>query len=186
MTPLSHVYQGWDGYQTSLLHALEPLTSRQLAWRPAQGRRSLGETFRHISLGRVEWFARVGAPGIDGVTRQIPEWRTDSDGVRYVVEPAVASDDPADQQRWLQLSWEPIRRVLEEWTVADLDVTYPHRWQGRSYANSRQWTIWRIMAHDIHHGGQIAMMLGMLDIEAFELRALGGHIVMPGLADSEG
>lgn len=30
------------------------------------------------------------------------------------------------------------------------------------------------------------MMLGMLGAEAFELRALGGHIVMPELADSEG
>jgi hypothetical protein len=31
----------------------------------------------------------------------------------------------------------------------------------------------------MHHGGQIAMMLGLQGIEAFELRALGGHIVSP-------
>jgi uncharacterized damage-inducible protein DinB len=38
------------------------------------------------------------------------------------------------------------------------------------------------MSHDIHHGGQLALMLGMQGIEAFELRALGGHIVAPELA----
>ncbi len=86
---------------------------------------------------------------------------------------------------WLEASWQPIARVLEEWTVADLATTYRHRWQGQEYAVSRQWTIWRIMAHDVHHGGQLAMMLALLGVDAFELRALGGHIVMPPLAASE-
>ena len=35
------------------------------------------------------------------------------------------------------------------------------------------------MAHDIHYGGQIAMMLAIQGIEATELRAWGGHIVEP-------
>jgi hypothetical protein len=35
------------------------------------------------------------------------------------------------------------------------------------------------MAHDIHHGGEIALMLGMQGIEAFELQALGGHLTLP-------
>jgi hypothetical protein len=38
------------------------------------------------------------------------------------------------------------------------------------------------MAHDIHHGGQIARMLACQGVEAFELRWLGGHIVLPPLA----
>ena len=35
------------------------------------------------------------------------------------------------------------------------------------------------MAHDIHHGGQIARILAEQGIDAFELRGLGGHIVSP-------
>jgi hypothetical protein len=38
------------------------------------------------------------------------------------------------------------------------------------------------MSHDIHHGGQLALMLSMQGIDAFELRALGGHITVPDLA----
>jgi hypothetical protein len=41
------------------------------------------------------------------------------------------------------------------------------------------------MAHDIHRGGQIARILAEQDIEAFELRGLGGHIVMPKVANAE-
>ena len=31
--PLNVVFLGWDGYQTSLLHAVAPLTAEQLAFR---------------------------------------------------------------------------------------------------------------------------------------------------------
>jgi hypothetical protein len=68
--------------------------------------------------------------------------------------------------------------MLEEWTVDDLFQTYPLA----EYVVSRQWTIWRIMSHDIHHGGQLATMLALQDIDAFELRALGGHVTLPPIA----
>src|SRR5262245_61012039 len=184
MISLSRIYEGWEGYQTSLVHAVRPLTRDQLTWRPAPDRRSIGEIVRHISLGRINWFVRMGAPGIDGVAERVPKWATDSDGIRHIVEEAVAADEPQVLFEWLELSWHPIQRVLEEWTDDDLNKTYLHRWRGRSYLHAGQWTIWRIMAHDIHHGGQLAMLLGILGIEAFELRALGGHLVMPTPASS--
>jgi uncharacterized damage-inducible protein DinB len=146
----------------------------------------VGEIVRHLALGRVSWFARMGAPGMDAVEAAVPAWATDEDGSRHAVEQAVPADDPQVLLRWLEASWGPVERVLDEWTVADLATTYRHRWQGRDYAVSRQWTIWRILAHDHHHGGQLAMLLGMLDVEAFELRALGGHLLMPALAPAGG
>ena len=183
-TALASVYEGWEGYQTSLVHAVAPLTEEQLRWRFAAGRRSLGEIVRHVALGRISWFARLGGPGIDDIVARVPEWITDADGGRYAVEDAVPADDARALVEWLEWSWLPIQRVLAEWTVADLSTGYRHRWGGQDYLVSRQWTIWRVMANDIHHGGQIAMALGIQGVEAFELRALGGHIVMPPLAQN--
>jgi hypothetical protein len=60
---LATVFEGWDGYQTSLVQAISPLTPEQLAWRPAPELRSVGEVARHISLGRITWFRRMEAPG---------------------------------------------------------------------------------------------------------------------------
>ncbi len=65
MTKLAEIFDGWNGYQTSLLHAVAPLTSPQLAWRPAADRRSTGELIRHLSLGRITWLARMDAPGME-------------------------------------------------------------------------------------------------------------------------
>ena len=47
---------------------------------------------------------------------------------------------------------------------------------------SRQWTIWRVMNHDIHHGGELSLMLGLQGVEAFELSALFGHVILPPLS----
>jgi hypothetical protein len=40
------------------------------------------------------------------------------------------------------------------------------------------------MAHDLHHGGQIAIMLGAQGIAIPELGDFGGHINMPPLAEN--
>ena len=186
MYKLAQILEGWDGYQTSLLHAITPLTREQLSWRPAPGRRSVGELIRHLSSGRLTWFSRMNLPAMDEIAQRIPKWHTDQDGSRHVVEESLPCDDPALLAEWLVLSWQPIQSVLDRWTVDDLFHTYPHTYQGVEYAVSRQWTVWRIMAHDIHHGGQLATLLALQGVDAFELRALGGHVISPPRADSLG
>jgi uncharacterized damage-inducible protein DinB len=136
---LIDVYEGWEGHQTSLVQAIAPLTREQLLWRPGDEFNSVGELARHISLGRLNWFVRMDAPGSAELAELIRVWEEDRDDNQHIVEKAVAI--------------------------------------------SRQWTIWRILSHDIHHGGQIALMLGMQGIEAFELSGLFGHITLPPLAD---
>lgn len=186
MHKLAEIFDGWNGYQISLLHAVSPLTAEQLSWRPAPDRRSVGELIRHISLGRITWFSRMAAPGIQKVAQCIPRWDTDGDGSQHPVEESVPCDQVSLLEEWLTLSWDPVQRVLNEWTVEDLFQTYPHRFRGVDYAISRQWTVWRIMSHDMHHGGQLAMMLGIQGIEAVELRALGGHVISPPVAGLPG
>ncbi|MFO7538829.1 MAG: DinB family protein [Chloroflexota bacterium] len=178
------VYEGWDGYRQSIINAVAPLTIEQLAWRPAAHLRSVGELVRHIALGPIDWFLRMDAPGSHELAGQIEAWEEDPHGNRYVVEDAIPlTGQAAELVRWLEASWQMIEQTLNTWTVADLQKTYRHVWRGSTYAVSRQWTIWRIMAHDIHHGGELAIMLGAQGIEIFELGDLGGHIIEPPLVD---
>lgn len=121
--------------------------------------------------------------GSRALAAQIEAWEEDPHGNRYVVEEALAiTDNTAELVRWLEASTRMIDQMLQTWTVADLQKTYRHTWRGNTYAVSRQWTLWRIMAHDLHHGGELAMMLGMQGIENFELGDLGGHVIEPPLA----
>lgn len=177
---LLSVYEGWGGYQKGLVHAVVGLTAEQLTWRPSGQNRSAGELLRHIALGRLNWFLRMDAPGSRELAGQIEEWQVDADGNRHVVEEAIAITELSDELiRWLEASWSMVDRTLRAWTMEDLKRTYRHRFRGTTYAVSHQWTIWRIMAHDIHHGGQLTILLRMQGIEPFELGELGGHIIEP-------
>ena len=185
--PLQIVYQGWNGYQESLVNAVKSLTPEQLTWRPADNLNSVGELVRHISLGRITWFRRMDAPGSAEISNQIEHWQQDRDGNQHIIEEKIEiTDQAAGLVDWLELSWQMIDQTLTTWKIADLSQSYRHVWNGSAYAPTRQWTIYRIMSHDIHHGGELSLMLGMQGIEAFELCALFGHIISPPLWDAEG
>ena len=181
---LQSIFAGWKGYNQSIINAVKPLTPEQLSWRPKTDFYSVGELARHISLGRLTWLMRMGAPGSIEVAEQINDWDEDSDGNRNIVEGSIAiTEQAAELVRWLDITWQIIEKMLSTWQVADLSQTYPHKWNGEIYAVSRQWTIWRLINHDIHHGGELSLMLGLQGIEAFELSDLFGHIILPPLLD---
>ena len=96
MKILADVLDGWNGYQTSLVNAISPLTREQLIWKPAPNLRSVGDLARHISLGRVTWFSRMEAPGSADLVKRIELWEADSDGNKDIVE-----DSPP---------WKPIKK----------------------------------------------------------------------------
>lgn len=171
--PLSVLFDGWDTYQISLVRAVERLTPAQLAFRPVPGLRSVGEVASHISLGRIDWFERMAAPGSAETARQASTWEAES----------LAVGNASELVRRLEITWQMIDQTLRQWTVADLAQTYRHTYRGKTYAISRQWTIWRIMAHDIHHGGELSALLGIQGVEVPELGDLGGHLNVPPLAD---
>jgi uncharacterized damage-inducible protein DinB len=191
---LMRVYEGWEGHQLALKRAISGLSAEQLAYRPAPDLRSVGELVSHISLGRLDWFHRMGAPESGGLARQFAPWEGDKANTEDLTEwvkwmEAISNqgesivDNLAEQLRWLDATWQMIETTLTHWTIEDLATTYRHLYQGKMYAVSRQWTIWRIMAHDLHHGGQIALALGLQGIEIPDLGDQGGHLTELPLAE---
>lgn len=167
-TSLRFVYDGWDGYNRALVLATGPLTTEQLAFRAASDMRAVGELIWHIASGRVDWFKRIDAPGSRELESEIAA-RNESG------QPFAA----AELVQWLERTWQMVQATLDQWTVEDITVTFAHRYQGKTYAVSRQWVIWRILLHDVHHGGQLSEALAAEGIEPPELTWLGGHLTEP-------
>lgn len=166
---LSFVYEGWEGYNRSLMHAVEGLTVDQLRYRLTEGLRSVGEIASHIAFGRIDWFVRMDAPGSAELSAR----------AALLTSRKELADDALAIVDWLASTWSMIGSTLSAWTVDDLVRTYEHEYWGNVYAVSYQWTIWRIMAHDIHHGGQLSELLIAQGIPATELVDLGGHLTEP-------
>jgi len=158
------------------VHAIKPLTVGQLAWRPVEGMRSVGGVASHIILGRVSWCQMMEAPGSMDLAKRAEVF----DSVEVNIGDADVLVD------WLQASWRVIANMLAQWKPADLMKAYPLPYEGINYSVSRQWMLWRILAHDLHHGGELAVMLGMQGIPIPELGDKGGHLNVPPIADSTG
>ncbi len=177
---LSDVYDGWVQYNDALVEALDSIPDESFTADLTPDNQSLAHIFRHIALGRIEWLLRINAPNFDALAKRIPEWKTLPDGVRYIVADSFPLERIAIREMLLDTAT-AIDTTLKTWDIASLGETYRHPFRGTVYAVSKQWTLMRILMHDIHHGGQLSILLQQQGIEPLKLIWLGGHLPEPRL-----
>lgn len=97
-------------------------------------------------------------------------------------ESAIAGNKE-DITRWLEDSWQMVATALSQWTVEDLWHTIRQEYGGKDYLTSYQWITWRVLTHDVHHGGELAFMLGMQGVSVPELGNQGGHLTWSPLVE---
>ena len=47
-----------------------------------------------------------------------------------------------------------------------MQQTFPDDWDGTPVQLSRAWVVWHVLEHDLHHGGEISLTLGMHGVTA--------------------
>ncbi len=156
---LATFYKGWDAYQQLLVTAITPLTSEQLALRPAPHMWSAGMIATHIIATRVGWFhVLMGVGNAD--LAPLASW--DEDGM-----PARSASELVTR---LESTWRMIQDALTSWTSADLEQVFQDSDRtGNLGQYSRQWIIWHLLEHDLHHGGELSLILGMHGLPALDL-----------------
>lgn len=147
--PLTDIATDWLSYQDDLLKALAPLSAEQLALCPAPHMWSVGKIASHVVAARVGWFhgwMRAGGPELDGLVRWDDE-----------LEPHGAAEIVAK----LGLTWGMVESALGTWTVRDLETSYTSPYRKDRPPRTGKWIIWHVLEHDLHHGGEISLILGM-------------------------
>lgn len=177
------VYDGWAGHQQALMSAVIGLSPEQLAWRGADHLRSAGELIGHIATGRISWIHDVLGVESEAVDQWLGESCIETHA-GHRLKPGV-DQDASVLAVGLDATWHMIESALSKWTVSDLNRTFHHPYQGKTYVVPYQWVLWRIMSHDIHHGGELAFALGMQGVAIEELGDQGGHIVTPKVVNEE-
>jgi len=148
---VASVLKGWDRYQGLLVGAVAPLTSDQLALRAAPHLRSIGELSVHIVRTRAGWFHGMLHEDGEGIT-EFTTWGNPDVGI-----------PPADELvRGLEATWQMIQAALDRWVPADLEeIVFDGDWQGEHYRLPRQWVLFHVLEHDLSHGGELFLTLGM-------------------------
>jgi uncharacterized damage-inducible protein DinB len=157
---LAPLYKGWDVYQNHLIHALAPLSPEQLTLRAADHLRSIGMLATHMVGARAGWLYYVLKEG-DEQLLAIWRWGRDDQPAR----------SPAELVNGLEITWKVIEEALQRWTLADLEETVRdvNEETGEVEVFTRQWVIWHLLEHDMHHGGELSFSLGMHGLAAIDL-----------------
>jgi uncharacterized damage-inducible protein DinB len=152
---LDRYYRGWDRYQSLLMAMIAPLSSEALSWRAAAALRPAWELTAHIIAARVYWFHRLLAEG-DPAIAPLQSW--DDPGM-----PQRSADELVDG---LNTTWALVWGCLQRWSPAMLDDPFT---TPRGFTATRQWVIWHLLEHDLHHGGELFLTLGMHGVTVPEL-----------------
>jgi uncharacterized damage-inducible protein DinB len=161
---LASCFKGWDGYQQHLVHAIASLTPEQLHLRAAPQLRSLGEQMAHIIAVRARWLLLDLHEGGTELELLMTWDGWSAQGGEQMPPPHSA----AELVTGLQTTWQVIEEALHRWTTADLEEVFPPSFPGEE-SFTRQYVIWHLIEHDLHHGGELSFTLGMHRLTAIPI-----------------
>ena len=152
---LTTFYTSWKAYQDHIKEALAPLTAEQLALRAAPHLRSIGENAVHIIGCRAGWFTFLGE---------------DSGADVKAMRAGTSRTRPPEQPpSWCRPSTAPGSLWPIAWPAGVPPICNrpsPDDWDGKQAYLSRAWVVWHVLEHDLHHGGELSLTLGMHGLPA--------------------
>jgi uncharacterized damage-inducible protein DinB len=153
---LTTFYGSWKEYQDHIRDAVAPLTAEQLALRAAPGLRSVGENAAHIIGCRAGWFANFLGEDGGAEVKEIADWDV----------PGAHDRAAAELVQGLDRTWQFMTDCVARWSPDDMRQTFPDDWDGKVVELSRAWVLWHVLEHDLHHGGEVSLTLGMHGVKA--------------------
>lgn len=144
------IVENWRGYNDKLIAAVAPLTDEQLRLQPAPGMWPLFQIVQHIAGVRVGWFYFT-LQEQDEAMEPYFEWG------QY----GAAWQSGAELARGLDETWAFIESRMKRWTPEEFAVTFPDEDENGIKHVSRSWVIYHLLEHDLHHGGEVSLILGM-------------------------
>jgi uncharacterized damage-inducible protein DinB len=157
-TTLNVIYENWGRYNKKLQTCVAPLKNADLSLQPTPGMWPLGQILQHIVSVRAGWFSYT-LQDPDDVMDKYMDW----------AQPESPERSPAELVRGLEDTWAFIESRLRRWTDADCAKTFPDEWDGRTYQVTRSWVIYHVLEHDLHHGSEVSLILGMNGLPPVDL-----------------
>ena len=155
---VSAIFDGWQVYQQELSKALSPLSPDQLELRAGPNLRSVGQIATHIIGARARWFYLLMGEGGEEF-EALGKW--DRRGAKARTGGELVSG--------LDATWKGMHLAIARWTPEDWEKTWEGEDDDEPTVITRQWVIWHLIEHDLHHSGEISITLGAHGVSALNL-----------------
>jgi uncharacterized damage-inducible protein DinB len=156
------VRRGYEDHQRRLVKMISPLDRGQLDLAAAPHLWSVRTLACHIIAARAWWMHSWMGEG-SAEFGAMTDWDEDA---------ALPTRAAADIVRGLEESFEVIKSGMERWSQEELAAEFtrptPNE-AGNRPVRTRQWIIWHLIEHDVHHGGEISFSLGMHGVAGLDL-----------------
>jgi len=144
-------YAHWKQIRTGLLATMDQFQDEELHYKPFEGAWSVGEILLHIANAEQGWFRYA-------MTGEFDEWPSGHTLENYP-------------------TFESIKALLKEvhdWTEAaiaglsidDYQKVIELPWDEKIHLS---WIIWHVLEHEIHHRGELSLILGLLGREGLDV-----------------
>jgi uncharacterized damage-inducible protein DinB len=155
---ISTIYQGWGDYQAALIQSIAPLTPDQLSLKASPKLRSVAQIAAHMIGARARWFSSLMDEG-GNEFEALGRWDRREARARTAQELVHG----------LNATWDGMQQAIAGWTEEDWQATWPGEDESEPEIITRQWVIWHLIEHDLHHGGEISLTMGVHGLKALEL-----------------
>ena len=141
---LNQLFSHWKQVRDDLLSTIDKFEDEELTFVPFESSMPAGQIMLHIGDAEEGWFRYV-------VRRELEEW-PDYNLKVYPTTEAIKAQ--------LTIIHARTEMFLESLGLNDLEriIDMPKR----DYRLSLGWIIWHVLEHEIHHRGELSLILGML------------------------
>jgi uncharacterized damage-inducible protein DinB len=145
------IFAHWKLVRRGLMEVIESFQEQELHFKPFEGAWSVGEILLHIANAEQGWFRYA-------VTREFDEWPSDHTLDNY---PTLES---------ITMLLNEIHGWTEEYISTLNSEDYRREiilpWDEKIHLG---WIIWHVLEHEIHHRGELSLILGILGREGLEV-----------------
>ena len=147
---LSELFSHWNQVHADTLAVLDKFTEGELTYVAYPGGMTVGRITLHIADAKDGWFHRI-------FTGERQDWPADYTLENYPSKAAIAA--------LLTGVHSKIFERLAGLSEADLDNQVDSPWG----TFSLRFILWHILEHEIHHRGELSLILGLLGREGLEM-----------------
>jgi uncharacterized damage-inducible protein DinB len=170
---LDTLYDGWAKHHRLVIDMLVGLTPNQLALRPSSDAWSVWQLAGHVAGSRSYWLQdilgegdpslrdrfRVASTTVPDLPLEDAGWEDDEEHPRSAAELVDALED----------TWVLVEGCLRRWTPEDLEAPFSRQRSSGTHAFTRSWVVWHLIEHDVHHAGEMSIILGSHGVTGLEL-----------------